>query len=99
MKLVFLIYHEILEDRVDNLFKEKGVDYFTEWETVKGKGKNSDAHLGTRIFPGYNNVRLIAFEDEKLLEKLADAIRELNKESMRPDDKIRLFQLPLENIV
>lgn len=99
MKAAFLIYHDILEDRVDDLFKGNGIDYYTEWEEVKGKGKKTDAHLGTRTFPGYNNVRLIAFDDDEMLVKLISGIKELNKDAVRGDDKVRLFQIPLENII
>lgn len=99
MKLTFLIYHDVLEDRVQNLFDTIGVDYYTKWEEVKGKGHQTDAHLGTRTFPGYNYVRMVAFDDEKLLVKLIDELNELNKEALRADDKVRLFQMPLELVV
>jgi hypothetical protein len=52
LKATFLIYHDILEDRVDNLFKENEIDYYTEWEEVKGKGKITDTRLGIRTFSG-----------------------------------------------
>lgn len=99
MKLVYLIYHDILEDRVNNLFKQNDIDFFTEWEEVKGKGHTSDAHLGSRTFPGYNNVRLIAFDNEEMLVKLIIGIKKLNEEAIRKDDKIRMFQIPLETII
>lgn len=99
MKLTFLIYHDVLEDRVQNLFDTLGVDYYTKWEEVKGKGHASDAHLGTRTFPGYNYVRMVAFDNDALLVKLIAELNELNKDALRPDDKIRLFQMPLELIV
>jgi hypothetical protein len=99
MKIVFVIYHDVLEDRIDKIFELHAIDYYTEWEEVKGKGHQSDAHLGTRIFPGYNNVRMIAIEEDSVLQKLIDGITELNNEAIRPDDKIRLFQMPLERIV
>ncbi|MFH1198453.1 MAG: PG0541 family transporter-associated protein [bacterium] len=99
MKVVFLIYHDILEDRVEKLMDELRIDYYTKWEEVKGKGHNTDAHLGTRTFPGENYVRMIAFDDEDSLSKVIEGVKELNKISMRPDDRIRLFQLPLELVV
>ena len=43
------------------------IDYYTRWEDVKGKGHQTDAHLGNRPFPGYNFVRMIAFVDEEVL--------------------------------
>jgi len=99
MKAVFIIYHDILEDRIDNVLNKAGVDYYTKWEEVQGKGHLSDAHFGTRTFPGYNHVRLIAFDDEKIMTEIIQSIKELNKEAMRPDDKIRVFMMPLEMIV
>ena len=81
------------------LLGKLGIDYYTRWEQVKGKGHGTDAHLGTRSFPGMNAVIMIAFEDESKLEKLITEIVEANKEITRPDDRVRLFQLPLERIV
>jgi hypothetical protein len=68
-------------------------------EDVKGKGHQTDAHLGNRPFPGYNFVRMIAFVDEEVLSNLIEKITELNKIVERDDDKIRLFQVPLERVV
>ena len=99
MKIAILIYHDILEDRIDKLLENLKIDYFTEWENVKGRGHLTDPHLGTRTFPGFNTVRMIAFQDENILTELQSEIIELNKDAYREDDKIRLFQLPLEKIV
>ena len=99
MKLTFLVYHDILDDRVAKALDELKIDFYTRWEDVKGKGHHTDAHLGNRPFPGYNNVRMIAFVDESLLNELINKLDELNKLVERDDDKIRLFQVPLERVV
>jgi len=99
MKIVFIVYHDILDDRISNMFDELKIDFFTEWENVKGKGHSSDAHLGSRTFPGYNSVRMIAFQQEKVLDDLTEKLSKLNDEIIRTDDKIRLFQIPLERII
>jgi hypothetical protein len=99
MKLTFLVYHDILDDRVTKALDELDIDYYTEWEGVKGKGHHTDAHLGNRPFPGYNIVRMIAFNEDAKLETLINKIKELNSLVERDDDKIRLFQVPLERIV
>jgi len=99
MKLTFLVYHDILDDRVSEALDELNIDYYTRWEDVKGKGHKTDAHLGNRPFPGYNFVRMIAFVDEEVLSTLIEKITELNKIVERDDDKIRLFQVPLERVV
>lgn len=99
MKLAFITYREILDDRIAKGLDELGIDFYTQWEEVKGKGHKTDAHLGNRPFPGFNNVRMIAFQDEELLDRLILKIKELNDLVERDDDKIRLFQLPLEKII
>lgn len=99
MKLAYLVYHDILDDRVSEALKKLEIDFYTQWEDVKGKGHNTDAHLGNRPFPGFNYVRMIAFTDEALLDKLIVEITELNKIVERDDDLIRLFQVPLERIL
>ena len=99
MKLTFLVYHDILDDRVSRALNELNIDYYTEWEDVKGKGHHTDAHLGNRPYPGYNFVRMIAFVDEVILSQLIEKIEDLNKLVERDDDKIRLFQVPLERVV
>lgn len=99
MKTVFIVYHDILEDRLTRLFDDLKIDYFTQWENVKGKGHCSDAHLGTRTFPGFNMVRMIAFEEESAIEGLISGVTNLNNEIIRHDDKIRIFQMPLDRIV
>jgi len=99
MKIAFIIFNDIYVPRVMELLGKLGIDYYTRWEQVKGKGHETDAHLGTRSFPGTNAVIMIAFEDESKLEKLISQIVEANKEITRPDDRVRLFQLPLERIV
>ncbi|OGU69336.1 MAG: hypothetical protein A2W30_01645 [Ignavibacteria bacterium RBG_16_36_9] len=99
MKLTFLVYHDILDDRVSKALSELSIDYYTRWEDVKGKGHHTDAHLGNRPYPGYNIVRMIAFVDESTLSQLIEKIEDLNKIVERDDDKIRLFQVPLERVV
>ena len=99
MKIAFVVHHELASDKVMQLLKENGIDYYTCWEKVKGKGRGSEPHLGTGSFGAMNSVLMIAFQEEGPLEKLIQAIDEANKKITRRDDQIRLFQVPLERIV
>ena len=99
MKFVFIVYHDVLDQRISNILNGIEIDFYTQWEEVKGKGHLTEAHLGTRPFPGYNYVRMIAFEEEEKLKKLIEILEKFNNEVERKDDQIRLFQLPLEKIV
>lgn len=99
MKMAFIVYRDIFEDRVSAILEKAGVDFFTEWENVKGKGHKTIPHLGTRAYPGYNNVRMIAFEDECQLDKLTELLTEMNAGITMKDDLARMFQIPLEKII
>jgi hypothetical protein len=46
-----------------------------------------------------NTMLMIAFTDQPALEALIDHINETNRGIARADDRIRLFQVPLERIV
>ena len=99
MKIAFIVCTEVFLPRVMNILELNNIDYYTRWEQVKGKGHDTEPHLGTRSFPGTNAVLMIAFHDEQSLEKLIEAINAANLQITRPDDRIRLFQMPLERVV
>ena len=99
MKIVFVVCNDVVSPRVMKLLKAAGIDYYTRWEHVKGKGHGTDPHLDTRSFPGTNAVFMIAFEEESTLETLVQEISAADKNIPRSDDHIRLFQVPLERIV
>lgn len=99
MKMVFLVCNEVFVPRVMEMLSGNGIDYYTRWEEVKGKGHGTDPHLGTRSFPGVNAVLMIAFQEESALEGLARSISEANERITRADDRIRMFQMPLERII
>jgi hypothetical protein len=42
---------------------------------------------------------MIAFKEQEALEKLIVEIESVNGGITRPDDKVRLFQIPLERVV
>jgi len=99
MKIVFLVCSEVYESRLMDILKQVGIDYFTCWERVKGKGHDTEPHLGTRSFPSMNAVLMIAIPEEAILEKLIQKIETANSEIIRADDHIRIFQVPLERII
>lgn len=99
MKIVFTVCNDVYAPRLMDLLGTLGIDYYTRWDQVTGKGHGTDPHLGTRSFPGHNAVLMIAIREEDVLEKLIGGIGEANGQIHRADDKIRLFQVPLERIV
>lgn len=99
MKIAFVVCNEVYTPRVMEILKMSGIDFYTRWEHVLGKGHGTEAHLGTRSFPELNSVLMIAFDQEEPLRKLNEELVTANGAILRADDKIRLFQVPLEKIL
>lgn len=99
MKMAFIVHNEYFTPRMMHLLREAGIDYYTRWERAQGKGHGTEPHLGSGGFGSTNAVVMIAFRDESVLEGLVRKIGEANDEITRADDKIRLFQVPLDRIV
>jgi hypothetical protein len=99
VKMALVVCNSFFMDRVMNILKENGIDYFTSWDHAKGKGHGTDPHLGSGAHASTNSVTMIAFEDEAPLDALIRGIHGANQEIRRAEDHVRLFQLPLERIV
>lgn len=99
MKIAFVVHNEYMSEDVMQLLKASGIDYFTRWNQAQGKGKGTEPHLGTGSHATTNAVLMIAFPEEAPLARLIEAITATNAQIKRSDDKIRLFQLPLERMV
>jgi len=99
VKMSFVVCNSYFLDRVMKILKDNDIDYFTSWDKAKGKGHGTDPHLGAGAFGSLNTVLMIAFENDAPLEALIGSINEANLEVRRAEDRVRLFQLPLERIV
>jgi hypothetical protein len=99
MKIAFLVHNEHFAAKVFELLRGAGIDYFTRWDQAIGKGHGTEPHLGRGSYASMNSVMMIAFSDEQPLELLIGKIEAANAEITRADDRIRLFQLPLERMV
>jgi len=99
MKMAFVVHNEWFAPQVMQLLNAAGIDYYTRWHNVQGKGRGTEPHLGSGSYGSTNTVMMIAFEDEAPLKALIDRITAANETIKRASDKIRLFQVPLEKIV
>jgi len=93
MKLVLIAYNEALDEEVGELLGENGVEGFTKWTKVYGKGRSSGPHLGTHVWPKVNNVLAVVTEDEKA-EKLLNGVWELRTRLSR--EGVKAFVVNVE---
>lgn len=71
MKMLMLVYNEAIGEEVMEMAAACGVNNYTRIDGVFGKGRTSGTHLGTDIWPGRNNVLLLAVSDEEAKKMIA----------------------------
>jgi hypothetical protein len=95
MKLVFLVYNAAIDEDVMEALEGLGIEEYTKWPRLTGKGKSSGPHLDSATWPGLNSALLIATDDDKALSLLKE-VRSLKEKLTR--EGIKAFLLPLEEI-
>jgi nitrogen regulatory protein PII len=95
MKMVMISYNEALESDVMEKLQAAGVENYTQWMKVRGKGRTAEPHLGSTVWPKYNTVIMTAVDDDRVAALLA-GVRELRKKLGR--EGIKAFVLPLEQV-
>ncbi len=99
MKIAFVVYNEYVDQQVMGALKAHNIDYYTRWENVKGKGHGTEPHIGAGGYGATNYVLMIAFPDEAPLQGFVAELKVLNEKARRPDERIRLFQMPMDLMV
>ncbi|MCM8782625.1 MAG: hypothetical protein NC828_06225 [Candidatus Omnitrophica bacterium] len=95
MKMVLIVYNEAIDEEVKEVLEKCGLKNFTQITQVFGQGETSGLHLGNDIWPGRNNILLVACE-EKQKTQLLSYIRELRRRLGK--EGIKAFVWNLEEI-
>jgi hypothetical protein len=78
-----------------DLLESAGVEGYTKWTRVLGKGRSSGPHFLTTIWPCGNNVLAVALEDDRAKALLAQ-IRHRRTELAKLG--LKAFLLPVEDV-
>ncbi len=95
MKMVIIVYNGALDREVGEITSSAGVEGYTKWVEVYGRGRTSDPHLGTHVWPQVNYLMLIGAGDEQA-KQLLDGVRELRKRLGK--EGVKAFLLPCEDV-
>jgi len=93
MKLVLIAHGEGISSEVMDLLGEVGVENYTRWTGVQGRGKTSGPHMGTHVWPKLNAVVAVAVDDGQA-ERLLEGVRTLR--ARIGAEGVKAFVLPLE---
>jgi hypothetical protein len=95
VKFVLIAYNEAIDEEVLSLLSEVGVENYTKWTRVLGKGTTSGPHLDTHVWPKANNVLAVGVGDGQAVE-LLEQVRRLRDELGH--EGVKAFQMPLEDM-
>jgi nitrogen regulatory protein PII len=96
MKIIFFVYNAAIDDEVDECLARCKVQSFTKFPLLHGKGKLSDPHMGTHIWPATNSALWIACDDEKV-QPIMEEVSKLKSSMTRVG--IKVFVMPLEDMI
>jgi hypothetical protein len=95
MVMLFIVYSNAVDDEVVEIAKKYASGY-TKFVDVQGEG-NKEPQLGTHVWPGLNNCMMIALQDNKIKDNIA---QELNKLKVKfKGVGISMFVMQLKEIV
>jgi len=94
MKLVLIAYNEAIDEEVMGILNANGIQGYTKWTKVLGRGRTSGPHLSTHVWPKANNVLAVCVEEE-LVGKVVEGVRALRKTVGR--EGIKAFVVPIED--
>ncbi len=95
MKLVLIAYNEAIDDEVMDQLDAVGIEGYTKWTEVLGKGQASGPHLLSHVWPKGNNALLVVAEDASA-QKLLEAIRGIRKAAAK--EGVKAFVLNVEEV-
>jgi len=95
MKMVMVVYNEIMDMEVMEALDNCGAKNYTKVTGALGTGVTSGTHLGNDIWPGKNNI-LYAACDSAAADKLFSCAGELRKKLGR--EGIKAFSWELDRV-
>jgi len=96
MKMMMVVYHQAADEYIVDAFKQAGIRAYTKMIECRGEGMETEPKLGTHIWPGKNNILILALQDEEV-PVVTRLIRRLKAD--HPRAGLKGFCLPIEETI
>ncbi len=78
MKAVLIVHNAAIDEEVNEALESAGISCYTKFTNVLGKGKLSEPHLNTDVWPGIN-VGSFAVTEQGRAEAIMDKVRRMRE--------------------
>jgi len=79
MKAVLIVHNAAIGEEVNEVLETVGIECYTKFPKVLGKGELSEPHLNTDVWPAINCGTFVVTDQAKAKE-LMDKVRQMRKE-------------------
>lgn len=78
MKAIMVIYNQAHSEKVEYLFDKLGINGYSLWENVQGRGTSTGVpHLGTHAWPEINKCIMTVVEDN-IVDTVLDKVKRID---------------------
>jgi hypothetical protein len=78
MKAVLIAHNMAIDGEVTDMLESLDIPSFTKFTDMLGKGRLSEPHLNTEVWPGINYGTFVVIEDAKAAG-IMDAVRQMRQ--------------------
>jgi hypothetical protein len=96
MELLIIVCSSTLQDEVDFLFEDLGIENYTHLPEATGAGGGGGIRLNDEVWPGKNSMYLVAVNSGQS-ERIKGWVRQYRTREIR--EGLKLFSLPVNEII
>ncbi len=78
MKAVLIVHNAAINEEINEMLMSIGIDCYTKFTNTIGKGRLSEPHLDTDVWPGVNYGTFVVTEQSKA-EQAMENVRRMRK--------------------
>lgn len=95
MKAVLIVHNAAIGEEVSEILETVGIECYTKFPNILGKGQLSEPHLNTDVWPAINCGTLVVTDQNKAKE-LMDKVRHMRTELGK--EGVKAFMWEIEDI-
>lgn len=96
MEMLIIVCSATLQDEIDYLFEDLGIENYTHLPEATGAGKGGGIRLNNDVWPGNNSLYMIVVNEEQS-ERIKNWVRKYREREIR--EGLKLFSLPVNEII
>lgn len=95
MKAVLIIHNAAIGEEVNEVLETFGIECYTKFPNILGKGQLSEPHLNTEVWPAINCGTMV-ITDQAKAKQLMDKVRQMRKELGK--EGLKAFMWEIEDV-